>query len=290
MSDPAQEATGYAAEGPAPAGTQALPQLLLFLTQVCVYVLATVPCVPLVGWLASRLGLAGWALGIGLGFHVWGIAMMLIVAALRFTVGGTIRPGTYPLSSREARRWLRDLALCEIATRSPFFICVHHYPLLAAFFYRLMGAKVAWRVRIGYGARLTDPWLTRIERGATIGERALLLGHFIEGTSVVLREVAVGAHATVGVMAVISPGCRVEAGATLGACSMLPKGRRVPEGELWAGVPARRLRPAQRETPPGGDGVVAEQGSLSSTPRPVGGEAVAGRSYHGQAPEDCGGC
>jgi len=285
MIEPCERSSIVPTDGSSREHLHAVPQIVLLVAQICTYAIATLPCVPLVRWLGTRFGTVGWAVAIGVGFHLWGACVILTVAGLRWVLGGPVRPGTYPLSSPEARRWLRNLALCEIATRSPFFALVHHYPLFAVIFYRMMGAQIAWRVRIGYGARLTDPWLTRVGRDATIGERALLLGHFIEGTSVVLGEVSVGPGSTVGVMSVVSPGCRVGAGATLGACSMLPKGRSVPEGESWGGTPARRLRPACHP-------VLSKENLCSlhpSGPQAFGRDLVAGRSCHERTSEDCGG-
>jgi acetyltransferase-like isoleucine patch superfamily enzyme len=238
-------------------GGSALVQAFFLLLQILAYAVALAPCVPLVGWLVARLGpLAGWALGIALGFHVAGLVLALVVAALRALLGGRVPPGTYRLDSPQARKWLRNMAICEIARRSPLLAYAHHYSMLAALFYRLMGARVSWSARIAYGVRLTDPWLTTVGPEATIGEYALVLGHFIEGDSLVLAPVRVGGRATVGVGAVVAPGCTVGEGATLAASAMLAKEREVGPGEIWAGSPARRLpringdEPAPGEPPP----------------------------------------
>ncbi len=223
-------------------GGSALVQAFFLALQVLAHALAVLPCVPLVRWLVAALGpVAGWAVGLAVGFHVAGLALALVAAILRVLLGGRVRPGTYPLNSPQARKWLRNMAICEIARRSPLLGYLHHYSMLSALFYRLMGARVSWSARIAYGVRLTDPWLTSVGAEATIGEYALVLGHFIEGDSVVLGPVCVGRRATVGVGAVVAPGCTVGEGATLAAAAMLTKGREVGAGEVWAGNPARKL-------------------------------------------------
>ena len=53
--------------------------------------------------------------------------------------------------------------------------------------------------------------------------------------------VRIGRGVTVGIMAVILPGCTIGDGAMIAAGSVLSKGARVGPGEVWAGVPARRV-------------------------------------------------
>jgi acetyltransferase-like isoleucine patch superfamily enzyme len=58
-------------------------------------------------------------------------------------------------------------------------------------------------------------------------------------------------------MAVILPGCEIADGATIAAGAVLSKGTRVGPGEVWAGVPARRV--GSKHGVPGHD--PAEDGS-----------------------------
>jgi acetyltransferase-like isoleucine patch superfamily enzyme len=53
--------------------------------------------------------------------------------------------------------------------------------------------------------------------------------------------VRIGSRVTVGLMAVILPGCVIGDGAVIAAGSVLSKGAQVGPGEIWAGVPARRV-------------------------------------------------
>jgi acetyltransferase-like isoleucine patch superfamily enzyme len=51
----------------------------------------------------------------------------------------------------------------------------------------------------------------------------------------------IGRGVTVGLMAVILPGCTIGDGAVIAAGAVLMKGTRVEPGEIWAGSPARRV-------------------------------------------------
>lgn len=49
-------------------------------------------------------------------------------------------------------------------------------------------------------------------------------------------------NATLLVNSVVLPGCDIGEGATIGAGAVVTAGTKVPAGEVWVGVPARRLR------------------------------------------------
>ena len=53
--------------------------------------------------------------------------------------------------------------------------------------------------------------------------------------------VVIGKRVTVGLMAVIFPGCVIGDGAIIAAGSVLSKGTKIGPGEIWSGVPARRV-------------------------------------------------
>ena len=222
------------------------PQGLLFALELVAYALALAPCVPVVHALVNLLGpWSGYPLGLAVSFHLAAIVLVCVVGLLRKAVGGTVPPGRYPLDSAEARTWIRNMGICEIVRRSPFYGFIRHYPFFTVFFYRLMGARIAWDVRIGDGARITDPWLTHMGDRINVGDYSLVLGHFIEGNTLHLAPVTLERESTIGVEAVLTPGCCVGPGSTLAANAFLPKGKTIPAGETWAGTPAKKLETEQ---------------------------------------------
>lgn len=219
-----------------------IPHGVFVLIQMGVYAVAILPCVPLVRWTVEELGpLWGWAVGLALSLHVATLGVLALAALLRGLLGGRVEPGDYAMNSPQAYRWLRNFAFCEIARRSPFFGYVHHYSPVAVIFYRLMGCRMAWTAQLGSDTRLTDPWLIEIGPGATIGDGAIVAGHYIQGRTLVLRRVVIERGATVGGKAAVMPGCRIGEGATVVGCSLVAKDRVVPAGEVWLGVPARKI-------------------------------------------------
>ena len=76
-----------------------------------------------------------------------------------------------------------------------------------------------------------DKHPTTIGADVTIGHNAMLHGCIVEDL------------AMIGIGAVVLDGAYVETGAVVAAGAMLSPGKRVRAGELWAGVPAKLLRP-----------------------------------------------
>ena len=109
---------------------------------------------------------------------------------------------------------------------------------------RRSGAKVGKHVSLGYACQLDIlfPGRITIEDDAIVGYGATLLAHAYTHDEYQLGDVRVGAGATVGANATLLPGVSVGARAIIGAGSVVT--RDVPAGELWAGVPARKVRDA----------------------------------------------
>ena len=68
-----------------------------------------------------------------------------------------------------------------------------------------------------------------------------LVCHSAERGHLITAPVRIGRRVTIGLMAVVFPGCVIGDGAVIAAGAVLSKGTRVGPGEIWAGVPARRV-------------------------------------------------
>ncbi|HAZ61859.1 MAG TPA: transferase, partial [Gammaproteobacteria bacterium] len=55
--------------------------------------------------------------------------------------------------------------------------------------------------------------------------------------------IEIGDRVTIGANAVVLAGVSIDDGALVAAGAVVPKGTRIGPGEVWGGVPARRLRP-----------------------------------------------
>jgi non-ribosomal peptide synthetase-like protein len=235
---------------------QLLLTLLLFAEVIAVLGLALFPAVALVQWAAARLPAAGAPRALGLAFagaaawFAFGFALLVVLPVARWLTFARGTPvGRFPFLSLGAWRWASFNAL-TLVLRFTFIDWIRVTPFLPAY-HRLMGARIGRRVQINT-AVVADQNLLEIGDDSLIGGDVTLVCHSAERGHLVTAPVRIGRGVTVGLMAVVFPGCVIGDGAVIAAGSVLSKGTRVGPGEIWAGVPARRVgrRRPQREGPP----------------------------------------
>jgi non-ribosomal peptide synthetase-like protein len=218
---------------------------LLFVEVVAVLGVALWPAVLLWTWAAGALPAAGAlrALGLGVtlaaGYVVFGLAQLLVLPAARWLTLSLGTPvGRFSYRSFGAWRWASYNAL-TLVLRFSFVNWIRLTPLLPLY-HRLMGARIGRRVQINT-AVVADQNLLEIGDDTVIGGDVTLVCHVAERGRLVTAPVRIGRNVTVGLMAVILPGCVVGDGAMIAAGAVLSKGAQVGPGEVWAGVPARRV-------------------------------------------------
>jgi non-ribosomal peptide synthetase-like protein len=236
---------------------------LLFAEVIAICGAALAPAVALVGWAAERLpaGGAARALGLGVaaatGYFAFGLALLVILPIARWVTFARGTPvGRFPYLSFGAWRWASYNALTLIF-RFTFVNWVRVTPLLPLY-HRLMGARIGRRVQINT-AVIADQNLVEIGDDTVIGGDVTLVCHSAERGRLVTAPVRIGSGVTIGLMAVVFPGCTIGDGALISAGSVLSKGTRVGPGEVWAGVPARRVGRRRRpQVPPAAEQPSAE--------------------------------
>ena len=94
-------------------------------------------------------------------------------------------------------------------------------------------------IRIGAASNVQE--LTMIHAG--LGPRPTTLGRGVTvGPRSVLHGCDIGDDVLIGAGAVVLDNAVVESGAVIAAGAVVSPGKRVPGGEVWAGVPAQKLR------------------------------------------------
>jgi len=223
----------------------AVVTLLLFAEVSILTGLAAFPSVKL--WLALRerlppegdLRLLALCLAAPLGYFLFGITLLFLLPAARFLLLATGTPeGRFPYLSFGAWRWASFNTLTLIY-RFAFINWIRVTPLLPLY-HRLMGMRLGARVQFNT-AVVADQNLITIGDDTVVGGDVTLVAHSAESGMLVTAPVRIGSRVTIGLMAVILPGCQIGDGATIAAGAVLRKGTVVGPGELWGGVPARRL-------------------------------------------------
>lgn len=106
--------------------------------------------------------------------------------------------------------------------------------------YLLLGARLGHNT---YSSGLIyDPLFVQIGNDSVIGESALLVPHVIEGTRLAHYPIHIGNHVTIGAHAVVLAGVMIGDDAIVSAGAVVTKGTRIGPGEVWGGIPARRLK------------------------------------------------
>lgn len=198
---------------------------------------------------STGLLLGGLPLGDFRGVALVAAAVVLVLAYAillnrLFLLAFPLRPGYLHSGSREEFAYhvylLFYLVLFQPLTRS-LFVPV---PLMRVI-YLALGARLG---RNSYSAgTLLDPPLTRVGDNCIIGHDAVLFAHAVEGQDLSLAPIVIGNDVTVGAKAVIQPGVTIGDRAIIAVSAVVTKGSQVGAGELWGGIPAKRLRQNNRK-------------------------------------------
>jgi hypothetical protein len=153
---------------------------------------------------------------------------------------------------------LRPLPVGEIAEGSRDEFVYHVYLLFfLILFYPVMRAgalpvPLSRPLYLALGARLgantyssgllLDPPFVSLGSDCIVGQNALLVPHVIEGRRLAHYPIEIGDRVTVGAGAIVLSGVTIGDDAIVSSGAVVTKGTRIPAGEVWGGVPARRLR------------------------------------------------
>lgn len=154
---------------------------------------------------------------------------------------GSLPDGPIVAGTEADRRWhlwlLVLLFFVNPLIRSSFL------PLLVQrWVYQLCGAR--WGRNTFCSGVVLDPPHVKVGANSLLGQGCVVYAHVIENDRLELCRVVIGDNVTVGAGAIVMPGCRIGDEAIIAAGSVLKKQAVVEPGEVWGGVPARRLRSA----------------------------------------------
>jgi acetyltransferase-like isoleucine patch superfamily enzyme len=183
----------------------------------------------------------------GLAYFAYTITVILVVPILRLVAPGTPE-GRFPYYSPKAIQWASYNALILLVR----YTCINFMRVtpFINLFHALMGMRLGKRVQINT-AVIGDSNLIEIGDDTVVGGDVTLIAHAAERGQLVAERVRIGKNVTLGLMAVIMPGCEIGDGAVVAANAVLRKGTKIGPGEIWGGVPARKLGDrGERKAPP----------------------------------------
>ncbi|MFD3443575.1 Pls/PosA family non-ribosomal peptide synthetase [Microbacteriaceae bacterium 4G12] len=172
-----------------------------------------------------------WLLGVGLVLFATPFGRMLIaVVAARLLLAG-LRPGNHPRGgSWHLRIWLAEQIGQQVGA-----VGLAGAPWIT-YYARALGAQIAEDVDLHTLPPVTG--MLRIGRGAAVEPEVDLSGYWIDGDTVRVGAIRIGAGSTVGARSTLLPGTRIGKNAEIAPGSAVFG--RVPAGQRWAGSPAIR--------------------------------------------------
>jgi len=186
----------------------------------------------------NRIFAQGAAIGIGL--LAWCIVDLIILGIFGLILRPRTSSAQAPTQSWLTIRWafmslFHRLSLPSLQWMVPSFV--------GNLYYSMMGMK------IGQGAQLNSPnindaYMIEIGSKTVIGGGAAINGHLFEKDGIHLAKVTIGSNCVIGSGAFIAPGCVIGDRAVIASRAVLPKFTIIPPGEIWGGIPARRIRGA----------------------------------------------
>lgn len=170
-------------------------------------------------------------------YFCYAMTVVFVVPLMRIVSRGTPE-GRYPFYSGKAFQWASYNALILLVR----YTCINFLRVtpFINLFHALMGMRIGKRVQINT-AVIGDSNLIEIGDDTVIGGDVTLVAHSAERGELVAQRIRIGSNVTVGLMSVIFPGCEIGDGAVLAANAVLAKGTKILPGEIWGGVPARKI-------------------------------------------------
>jgi len=177
-------------------------------------------------------------ISLGLAYVMWMLATILITSILGFIFKPSIDNVRVPFLSFTSVRWAFLNVIDRLAKP-----CVHHMvpSWITDFYYRALGCKIGKDCFVS-SDRINDPYLVTIGDNSIIGSKVIITPHLAEKNDLVLSPITIGNNCLIGLGAQINPGCIIGDGAVIASRAIVPKYTNIPAGEVWAGIPAKKIK------------------------------------------------
>ena len=188
-------------------------------------------------WIVSGFGLA-------VSFFIFGFTLLIVVSTYNWLLPTRVRPFKGGYYSLKAVPWLLHNGLFYLV-RFTFLPFVTLTPF-GIWFLKAMGMNLGRHVFINT-EYISDPQLITLGNDVALGGSVRIFAHYGGHGNLVVEPVVVGERATIGIAVTIMGDVRIGQDATILAHSVLMPGSRVGNGEVWGGVPARRINREEME-------------------------------------------
>ncbi len=167
-----------------------------------------------------------------------------ILVLTRVLVLNNLPTGRLSMQDPKVYGWIFAIRVMVFYIGSPLRSVINDHMIFRYLFYRGMGTKLYADTLLASGVVLTDPWAVSIGRHTVVGHEVCISGHQIQDQELFLGWVEVGDDVVIGARSFIWPDVQIGNGAKIAAYSVVTRGTVIPPGEVWGGIPARKLRGA----------------------------------------------
>ena len=176
--------------------------------------------------------------GIAAGFFTFGFSLMIVIPIVNLPLRHFVKPCRGSYHSAKFFPWYLHNTLAY-AVRYSFLDFCTPTPFNHLYF-KAMGMKLGKNAQVNT-SNISDPALITIEDNVTIGGSVTIVGHYGQAGFLILAPTIIRKGATVGILTTIMADVEIGEGArVIGHSIVLPK-TRIPAGETWGGVPAKRI-------------------------------------------------
>jgi len=157
-----------------------------------------------------------------------------------------------PLEAGEIGQGTRQESIYHIYLL--FFLLIF-YPLMRSGF---MPVPLMRLLYLALGARLGensyssgiifDPIFVTMGQNCIVGQYALIVPHAVENQQLAHYPVHIGNNVTIGAHAVVMAGVKIGDNALVASGAVVSKNTIIGQGEIWGGIPARRLKGGEAES------------------------------------------
>ena len=142
-----------------------------------------------------------------------------------------VKTGTFPHSSKaQLIRVTSDVLTTRLC--SPVFSIM---PFLITF----MGAQTGRG--FVFSGKICNADLLETGDNVIIGAEAFISGHVQQADRMILGKVKIGNEVTIGMRSFIMPNVTIGEKSIVAAYAVVPMGTTIPPGEIWGGVPAKKI-------------------------------------------------
>lgn len=173
------------------------------------------------------------------GYLAYGFSLLTLVAAANAACFLRLEESRSNFKASALTKWYFHNAL-HYLVRYTFLPWILLTPACNVY-YRAMGMKVGRNVTIN-SENISDPSLIELHDGSFIGGGAKLMGHYSNQETLVLGKLIIEENAAVGTGSILLGNVRVGRNSKVLPGSYVAPGTQIPPNEVWAGVPAAKIR------------------------------------------------